>query len=491
MKSLRRHFYGLLIGVVGLFAAGMALSLAFSLHSIRVADERTLNVEVAQAQANVARRWGYYREVVANLARDPQLVDLMLVGSTEEQQEWAVSRQRLLPGILGLALVSVQGEVLGDTNVLRVGPSCQRDLRRSGTGAMSRVLIHRDKPGLEHVDLVEIVRGPGGETLGRLFVSMRLEQLHRVIADSVQPGHAITLFDPAGSPVVGTGTLQGELREVSVPLPDMGWRLVAQLPVKHLGSSGGLQIVAGILTLTGVLVLLVVAALRLRRPVLHDIEAALDALACLTRNESAPPIQTRYAEFAPVAADINRIAQQLHDQREQLARLSLTDSLTGLPNRRAFEGRFPHMLGLAERGHAIALVLLDVDRFKAINDAFGHGAGDQALIALSDTLKALTRSSDMAARLAGDEFAVLLSGLDEAGVMAWYERLADHFRNALPAAGLTVDGTVSAGQTWLGEGDGDSIGRALARADRALYQAKARGRAQLATASSMGDAAAG
>jgi diguanylate cyclase (GGDEF)-like protein len=313
-----------------------------------------------------------------------------------------------------------------------------------------------------------------------VFVSVRLEQLQRVINDSTQPGHAITLLDGANKPVASSGTLQGVVHEVSVPLPKMGWRLVVQSPMHRLSYSGWLQILAGVLTLVGVLVLLVVVVLRLRRPVLQDIDAALDALACLTRNEeSVPPIVTRYVEFSHVAEDINRIAQQLHDQREQLAMLSRTDALTGLPNRRAFETQFPHMLGLTDRGHAIALVLLDVDHFKTINDELGHAAGDQALIALANTLKALTRSSDMTARLAGDEFTVLLSGLDNEGVLAWYQRLADRFRSELRASGLAVDNTISAGQTWLQSMAGDSIGKALARADHALYQAKARGRGQL------------
>ena len=85
----------------------------------------------------------------------------------------------------------------------------------------------------------------------------------------------------------------------------------------------------------------------------------------------------------------------------------------------------------------------------------------------------------MTARLAGDEFTVLLAGLDEAGVMAWYARLADRFRRELRASGLTVDATMSAGHTWLHSMAGDSIGKALTRADYALYQAKARGRGQL------------
>lgn len=485
LVSLRKRFVWLLAGVVGLFVAGMALSLLFSLRTNNAAELHLLKVEAAQAHTSVMRRWNYYREVADHLASDPQLLDLLLVGSIEEKQQWAMSRQRLLPNILGLAIVSPQGEVYGDTRLLRVGPSCQRDLLQRGVNMQNQVLVHRDVPGLEHVDLSAPVRGAGGEVLGQVFLSVRLTQLQRIVDDSTQPGHVIAIVDAAGKPMAGSGSLQGAVREISVALPAMGWTLRVQSPVQRITHNGRLQILAGMLTLIAVLLLLVVAVVRLRRPVLQDIDAAMEALTCLTRNESAPPIVTRYIEFAPAAANINRIAQQLHDQREQLARLSLTDPLTGLPNRRAFENRFPQMLGLAERGNPIALVLLDVDHFKSINDRFGHGAGDRALIALADTLRTLTRSSDMAARLAGDEFAVLLSGLDDDGVLAWYRRLASRLQSELHAADLGLDNTVSAGQTWLLDAAGDDIEQAFARADRALYQAKALGRGQLAFASSV------
>lgn len=479
LVSLRKRFIWLLAGVIGLFTLGMALSLLFSLRSNNAAEEHLLNVEAAQARASVLRRWDYYREVADNLARDPELQNVMLVGTTDEKQQWAMSRQHLMPNILGLALISPQGEVYGDTNLLRLGPSCLRDLRQHGVRMQDQVLIHRDMPGLEHADLNALVHDVRGEVLGRVFLSVRLEQLQLIIDDATQPGHAITLIDAAGKPVISSGSLEGAVRQISLSLPAMGWTLMAQSPIQRFPYGGRLQILAGMLTLAAVLLLLVVVVLRLRRPLMQEIDAVLHALAGLTRNESAPPIVTRYVESVSVAADINRIAQQLHDQREQLATLSLTDSLTGLPNRRSFEIQFPHMLGLADRGHAIALVLLDVDHFKSINDKLGHAAGDQALVALAKTLKALTRSSDMTSRLAGDEFTVLLSGLDNPGVEVWYQRLADHFRGELRATGLQVDNTISAGQTWLQSMAGDSIGKALARADYALYQAKARGRGQL------------
>jgi diguanylate cyclase (GGDEF)-like protein len=480
--SLRQRFVWLLSGVVGMFAAGMALSLVFSLHSNKIADARLLNVEASQAQANIMRRWDYYREFADNLARDPQLIQLMQSGSAVDRQRWAMSHGRLVPDLMGLLLIDPQGRGYGDVGLLHARSGHQVDGVRRVPDSNGSVRVQRNRAGEEYIDFEADVRGPGDALLGKVLVSMHLARLQRVIDDSTQPGHAILLFDAADTLVVSHGALKGAVHTISVPLPDMGWKLIVRSPVPGLSGNDLLQILAGVLTLTGVLILLVMVVYRMRKPVQQEIDGALNALACLTRNETAPDIETRYAEFAPAAAAINRIAQQLHSQREKLAALSLTDVLTGLPNRRAFETQFPHMLGLADRGHAIALVLLDVDHFKAINDQLGHAAGDQALIALAHTLMALTRSADMTARLAGDEFTVLLSGLDAAGVQAWYQRLADRFRSELRAAGLTVDNTLSAGQTWLQGMAGDSVGKALARADDALYQAKEHGRGQLVLA---------
>ncbi|MBU4498662.1 MAG: GGDEF domain-containing protein [Gammaproteobacteria bacterium] len=477
--SLRRYFLWLLMGVIGLFLAGMTLSMVFSLRVNETAEMRLLLVEAEQTQASVARDWNYYQEVVDNLAHDPELINLMLVGSDEDKAEWAMSRRRLLPGILGLALTDPHGTVYGDPEALRIGPTCLSDLHQPQNGALNRVLVHRDRPGFEHADLLTEVRGPGGETLGKLFVSVRLEQLQRILDDSTSPGDATRLLDGAGRTMVSSGAVQQPSREVRLQVPAMGWTLVAQSPVRFGGFGGWLQMLAGILTLAGVLVLLVVMVLRLRRPVMQDITAAQEALTCLTRDESFPPIVTRYVEFVPAAENINRIALHLQAQRERLEHLSLTDPLTGLPNRRAFEVYFSQALGLAERQHAVALVMIDVDSFKTVNDRHGHGVGDQVLLALAQSLKALTRRADLAARLAGDEFTVLLSDLDAAGVDAWYQRLDDHFKAGLGAIGLDLQTGLSAGQTWLGTSAVDSMNAALIRADRALYQAKARGRDQL------------
>lgn len=479
MASLKRYMMWLLAGVMGLFALGIAFSLMGSLHFGARSEHRQLARDAEQARVALARLMGYYRELLDNLTQDPELLDLLRAGSLEAQQDWAASRQRLLPDLLGLALLDPQGRVLGEAAVLRVGPRCQDDLRRASDLDAMPPLVHREIEGQAHVDLVKMVREPDGRTLGGIFLSLRLPQLQRVIDDSLPPEHGLTLYDADGQPIVRRGVVDGPAREVVMLMPETGWTLVAQAPMRRISRNGGMQTLVGLLTLVGILVLLGSSLVVLRRGVLRDINAIRDALGALARNDPVPLIVPNYAEFEPAVSDINRIAQTLKDQRAQLAHLSMTDPLTELPNRRAFESHFVRAQGMAERGHPVALVLLDVDRFKSVNDRLGHGVGDQVLRALAQSLEALTRRADFAARLAGDEFVVLLTNVEANGLEAWHQRLADHFRSELGTLGMELETGLSAGQTWFGNTANDSIHAVLARADRALYRAKARGRGRL------------
>lgn len=477
--SLHRHIWWLLLGVVGMFASGIALSIWFSLRAGSQEQQNLLQLEATQTRISVIRLLDYYHMMLDKAARDPDLIDLMRVGTIEEQQEWAVSRQRLLPDLLGVALVNPHGEVLGDALSLRIGPRCQQDMQRADTLRDVRPLLHREVKGAEHFDLVKEVHDTGGEVLGGIFLSVRLSQLQRVIDDSIHPGHALVILDAAGNTIARQGEVTGNLREVRLKIPATGWTLIAQSPIQLFTLSGKMQVLAGLVTLGAVLLLLAMSLLRVRRAMLNDIVSTRDALTALAHDEPVPAIVPHYTEFETAAHDINVIALHLQEQRARLEHLSLTDPLTGLPNRRAFETRFPQAQGLAERQHPVALILLDIDYFKGVNDRYGHGVGDQVLLALAQSMKDLTRRADLAARLAGDEFVVLLSDIDSDGVDTWYRRLADRFRSELNAFGLDLRVSLSAGQTWLGASSRDSIDDALMRADHALYQAKAQGRGRL------------
>ncbi|HEX3615233.1 MAG TPA: sensor domain-containing diguanylate cyclase [Solirubrobacteraceae bacterium] len=150
------------------------------------------------------------------------------------------------------------------------------------------------------------------------------------------------------------------------------------------------------------------------------------------------------------------------DVIDQLTDEALTDPLTELPNRRAWDGQ----IGMAMTdGHAVAVAMLDIDRFKQFNDSYGHPAGDRLLRETAAAWRAEIRAQDFLARLGGEEFALLLTGRDTASVTALVERL----RQSMPA-----QQTVSAGIAV--RNDGETPEQLLSRADQALYEAKASGR---------------
>jgi diguanylate cyclase (GGDEF)-like protein len=173
-----------------------------------------------------------------------------------------------------------------------------------------------------------------------------------------------------------------------------------------------------------------------------------------------------------LAAVLRRRADQLV---AALTDAASRDPLTGLLNRAAFEERADAELARARRhGLRFAVVLGDLDRFKCLNDNFGHRRGDEALRRFSALCSAATRAEDIVARVGGEEFALVLPGTDEAGALALGERL----RKALHVGVTAPDGTpitASFGVSSYPE-HGDDIKTLLHNADRAMYTAKSLGR---------------
>lgn len=177
-------------------------------------------------------------------------------------------------------------------------------------------------------------------------------------------------------------------------------------------------------------------------------------------------------------------------QREEETRLlSMTDSLTGLFNRRAI---LAHLRREMEHCHthrmALSILMVDLDRFKLLNDTWGHQVGDKALITAADTLRLGLRQSDQIGRYGGEEFLVVLSGADCAGAMILAERL----RTALEEIELyapdntRLELTGSFGVYCADTTEEADSAEMLRLADAALYEAKARGRNQVVTAHDLG-----
>ncbi len=157
------------------------------------------------------------------------------------------------------------------------------------------------------------------------------------------------------------------------------------------------------------------------------------------------------------------------------------DHLTGLANRELFHDRFSHAMDLAARkGTTTALLFLDLDRFKAVNDQFGHAAGDTLLREVGAELRAMSRAYDSVARIGGDEFAVLLEDTTEEAAELVAKRLFERITATVNPSGLPGRPGVSIGVALSGA-DSQSTDELLRRADIAMYSVKAAGREGVAT----------
>ncbi len=161
---------------------------------------------------------------------------------------------------------------------------------------------------------------------------------------------------------------------------------------------------------------------------------------------------------------------ELKETEVRAVALAETDALTGLLNRRGLEAQGPRLIAGAAPG-STALCYIDLDGFKAVNDAHGHEAGDRVLQVFSERLKAATRSSDLVARLGGDEFVVLAAGIPLGAVEPFFERVHAAATAPFAVAGALLELRASLGVVTRAR----DLGSALGKADAAMYRAKQRG----------------
>jgi len=164
----------------------------------------------------------------------------------------------------------------------------------------------------------------------------------------------------------------------------------------------------------------------------------------------------------------NAARRELLAQKDLLADLADHDPLTRLPNRRVLDAALDRAVARAQRGTPAALLFIDVDDFKSVNDSQGHQAGDAVLVSIAQMLTSAVRPADIVARIGGDEFAVLMEFTEVSAASATASRLVDSMRGAFPELGLSIG--VS------GVTSGDSATDAIRRADGCMYEAKSRGK---------------
>lgn len=202
----------------------------------------------------------------------------------------------------------------------------------------------------------------------------------------------------------------------------------------------------------------------------------------LPRDRLRPTMATRealeaFAVSAALAIEHATMRQRAEVSEQAFKRQATHDSLTGIANRALLEDRLRNAIARQDKGGIVALVFIDLDRFKLINDLHSHATGDRVLQAVAERVTAAVRPHDTVARWGGDEFLVLLERLpDEATALKVVQRISDSLTEPVKAEDRQVSVTASLGVSLLGPGDDVGADELIRRADAAMYEVKHTGR---------------
>lgn len=512
---------GLLMAIVGTAASYFQLS-----RFLRQDLTKSVALQQTALAAYVARNVdNYLGERLSFLERLAAHLPPERLSQPEALHAWLQERSTLSPVFpLGLRVIGLDGKGLDGTGqMVTDGPEFagaragQPALGRaqatpSGNSVLPMAVPVRNAAGqviamlLGTADLSadglldHLQRARVGQDGGILVVSPR-DHLFVASTDvtmsltSTPPEGVNLLHDRAMKGFRGSGTTRNArgIDEISAiaSVPNSGWFVVARVPVAQaLAPVGRMQTFILEQRAPAVITVLVVIGLImawLLRPLLR----AADQADRMTRGELAlaPLRVVRDDEIGHLTQAFNRLLAKLLDNQEALARLAHHDTLTGLPNRKLLDDRLQQALVRARRhSHQVAVLYLDLDGFKNLNDTFGHEAGDRALGEIARRLQSLVRQTDTVARIGGDEFVLLAADFEESaeqGALALARRCIDAIAQPLeqlaqpaqPAQSPAVIG-VSIGIA-LGTG-GETPQDLLAAADKAMYRAKQGGRGSYA-----------
>ncbi|MBW3618991.1 MAG: EAL domain-containing protein [Actinobacteria bacterium] len=387
-----------------------------------------------------------------------------------------------IAALVAVALIAVTGWMLVDSTLV---------LQREAATVARVVGIQRD-----HIDRIQ----DGARAVGRAedvasartALTVVLDALDRVESTERQ----LTAGDPAGGIA---GPQRVELRPAGLAVIAAGDALVAAVGALEAGVAALPPGASGphVAALMAFEIGEVEAAEEDYERALGGLAGAYDELAATRLDEAraldrsmllatlALLVIEALLVFLPVTrrirAHLERGTRATEEERRhnaaQLERLARHDHLTGLSNRMAFRDRLDHAVASAERsGKHVAVMFLDLDKFKEINDSHGHDVGDQLLVAVADRLRGVARRADTIARLGGDEFVVILEGLDDAeGAATAAGKILAATADPIDVGGRQLHITTSIGIAMYPDDAGD-VEDLLRHADSAMYEAKSAGR---------------
>lgn len=292
----------------------------------------------------------------------------------------------------------------------------------------------------------------------------------RIPAFDRDPGLNQQMISPAMQ--IGTQTWI----PIITPARSVGAAIVTLLPTQPLAEEQRQILLLLLVACTGSSLLIALKNLRMRRLLIRPISSLAERMHAL--KSPAPPVQPpaaapAFAELAALESAFEAMAQAIREREEGLKRRANRDELTGLLNRRGLLERLETLLSAARRRHddELGLLFLDLDLFKQINDNLGHAAGDTVLRTVAERVRERLREGDLAGRMGGDEFVVVLRGLaDLAAAIAVAGTILEAIEQPIHGSDFEITISASLGVTLARPQE--ALDDVMARADTAMYQAK-------------------
>lgn len=485
-------------------------------------DER-LALELRGVSSEAARAMGAWldeRVFDLRLRASPYIVSDNLARATGRSGAQAVGRLRdylnsvrqNLPAHEGLAIVGPDGQTLtnsGSRTGFRLSQDQLNKLRtHDALGGDAYWDTGVNKPVIV---LTVPIRRDDGLFLGALSAKVNLSGLIDLLREHAGDSRTVYAITEQGRVVISSagnsasmmkttlptaasrellehegqsvGQARAEGREVVAVLrrvPQLRWAAVAEAPITDEGGTAGPSalLILGLVVLVGLLAFL--ASVLITRPVVRLSEAAA-RIAAGDLAADLPPMSSS-GEVGYLTRAFTTVVTRLREREGQseLEKLSLTDALTGLYNRRHLMGTLATEVQRSRRlRRSFTVLLADVDKFKQYNDSHGHLAGDTALVKIAEVFRRMTRAVDCVARYGGEEFVVMLLECPIATAPIVAERIRARVAEQDLGEGRL---TVSIGLAEYPDG-GDTPEELIATADAAMYQAKSSGRNQVVVAS--------
>jgi len=267
--------------------------------------------------------------------------DMVLLGDSQEVEAWSVATRKLFPNSVGMGILSIQGDYIGDKGTLRIGKQCAIDTDLYLRGDLQHVPpVHTANSGLRHFDVLKEITDDEEELSGLLVMTFHLSMLQEIIDRYAEAGYTYELKNKAGELIANHGS---EKYSYMTPVEIAGSDWVIEVTADDSLSGENLRVIQfGAITLTVVLLLFILVAwLYVYRQLKSDIDRVKLLLSYRYLDDEDKPSmdsEIQLSEIAELLSDIDQLADDVTESRSQLELQACTDKLTGLLNRRGFEG---------------------------------------------------------------------------------------------------------------------------------------------------------